>query len=85
MTNERNIGRIVSVDSLSVYVRLDDDLKSLYKSGYEEIYPVARINSYIIIPVGAERIVAMVNRVMTREETDLSKSSGTIFLTESTR
>ena len=85
MANERNIGRIVSVDSLSVYVRLDDDLKSLYKSGYEEIYPVARINSYIIIPVGAERIVAMVNRVMTREETDLSKSSGTIFLTESTR
>ncbi len=85
MANERNIGRIVTVDSLSVYVRLDDDLKSLYKSGYEEIYPVARINSYIIIPVGAERIVAMVNRVMTREETDLTKSSGTIFLTESSR
>lgn len=85
MAHERNIGHIVSVDSLSVYVRLDDDLKSLYKSGYEEIYPVARINSYIIIPVGAEKIVAMVNRVMTREETDLSKSSGTIFLTESNR
>ena len=85
MANERNIGRIVTVDSLSVYVRLDDDLKSLYKSGYEEIYPVARINSYIIIPVGAERIVAMVNRVMTREETDLTKSSGTIFITESSR
>lgn len=85
MANERNIGRIVTVDSLSVYVRLDDDLKSLYKSGYEEIYPVARINSYIIIPVGAERIVALVNRVMTREETDLSKSSGAIFLTESSR
>lgn len=85
MANERNIGRIVTVDSLSVYVRLDDDLKSLYKSGYEEIYPVARINSYIIIPVGAERIVAMVNRVMTREETDLTKASGTIFLTELSR
>lgn len=85
MTNERSIGRVVTVDSLSVYVRLDDDLKSLYKSGYEEIYPVARINSYIIIPVGAERIVAMVNRVMTKEETDLTKSSGAIFLTESNR
>ena len=85
MANERNIGKIVTVDSLSVYVCLDDDLKSLYKSGYEEIYPVARINSYIIIPVGADKIVAMVNRVMTREETDLSKSSGTIFLTESNR
>lgn len=85
MANERNIGRIVTVDSLYVHVRLDDDLKSLYKSGYEEIYPVARINSYIIIPVGADKIVAMVNRVMTREETDLTKSSGTIFLSESYR
>ena len=43
MTNERNIGRIVTVDSLSVYVRLDDNLKSLYKSGYEEIYPVQEL------------------------------------------
>lgn len=85
MINERNIGRIAAVDSLSVYVRLDDDLKSLYKSGYEEIYPVARINSYIIIPVGAEHIVAIVNRVMTREDTDLSKATNAIFLTESSR
>ena len=85
MVNERGIGRIVTVDSLTVFVRLDDDLKSLYKSGYEEIYPVARINSYIIIPVGADRIVALVNRVMTREETDLTRQTGTIFLTESTR
>ena len=85
MGSERNIGHIVTVDSLSVFVRLDDDLKSLYKSGYEEIYPVARINSYIIIPVGADRIVAMVDRVMNREETDLSKTRGAIFLTESSR
>lgn len=85
MANERSIGHIVTVDSLSVYVRLDDDLKSLYKSGYEEIYPVARINSYIIIPVGADRIVAMVDRVMNREETDLTKTQGSIFLTSSSR
>lgn len=85
MANERNIGHIVTVDSFSVFVRLDNDLKSLYKSGFEEIYPVARINSYIVIPVGADKIIAMVNRVMTREETDLTKSSGAIFLTESNR
>lgn len=85
MANERNIGRVIAVDSLSVYVRLDEDLKSLYKSGFEEIYPVARINSYIIIPIGADKIVAMVNRVMTREETDFTKSSGAIFFTESNR
>ena len=85
MASERNIGHIVTVDSLSVFVKLDDDLKSLYKSGYEEIYPVARINSYIIIPVGADKIVALVDRVMNREETDLTKNRGTIFLTESSR
>ena len=85
MVDERNIGHIVAVDSLSVFVRLDDDLKSLYKSGYEEIYPVARINSYIIIPVGADRIVALVDRVMNREETNLTKKQGAIFLTESSR
>ena len=85
MANERSIGHIVTVDSLSVFVRLDDDLKSLFKSGYEEIYPVARINSYIIIPVGADRIVALVDRVMNREETDLTKNRGAIFLTESNR
>ncbi len=85
MASERNIGHIVTVDSLSVFVKLDDDLKSLYKSGYEEIYPVARINSYIIIPVGADKIVALVDRVMNREETDLTKNRGAIFLTESSR
>ena len=85
MANERSIGHIVTVDSLSVLVRLDDELKSLFKSGYEEIYPVARINSYIIIPVGADRIVALVDRVMNREETDLTKNRGAIFLTESNR
>jgi hypothetical protein len=85
MGAERNIGRIVSVDSLNIFVRLDDDLKSLYRNGYEEIYPVARINSYIVLPVGADRIVAMVNRVMTREETNIPQAGNVIFLTDSSR
>lgn len=85
MEQERQVGHIVSVDSLIVYVKLEDDLKSLYKSGFHEIYPIARINSYIIIPVGADRIVAIVNRVQTREETELSKNNKALFLTESSR
>lgn len=85
MEQERQVGRIVSVDSLTVYVKLDDNLKSLYKSGFHEIYPIARINSYIIIPVGADRIVAMVNRVQTREETEMGKNNQAIFLMESSR
>ncbi len=85
MEQERQVGHIVSVDSLTVYVKLEDNLKSLYKSGFHEIYPIARINSYIIIPVGADRIVAIINRVQTREETELCKSNKALFLTESSR
>lgn len=83
--SERNIGRVISVDSFRVYIRLDDDLKSLYKSGYEDIYEVARINSYVIIPIGADRIVAMVTSVRAIDETELGKNKEAIFLTKSAR
>lgn len=83
--SERNIGKVISVDSFRVYIRLDDDLKSLYKSGYEDIYEVARINSYIIIPIGADRIVAMVTSVRAIDETELEKNKEAIFLTKSAR
>ncbi|MCL1675166.1 ATP-binding protein [Elizabethkingia meningoseptica] len=83
--SERNIGKVISVDSFRVFIRLDDDLKSLYKSGYEDIYEVARINSYIIIPIGADRIVAMVTSVRAIDETELGKNKEAIFLTKSAR
>lgn len=83
--SERNIGKVISVDSFRLYIRLDDDLKSLYKSGYEDIYEVARINSYIIIPIGAEKIVAMVTSVRAIDETELGKNKEAIFLTKSAR
>jgi len=85
MINERKIGRIISVDSFRVYIKLDEDLKSLYKSGYEDIYEVARINSYIVIPIGAERIVALVTRVRAIDETELGSDKDAIFLTSSAR
>lgn len=83
--SERSIGKVISVDSFRVYIRLDDDLKSLYKSGYEDIYEVARINSYVIIPIGAERIVAMVTSVKSIDETEIGKNKEAIFLTKSAR
>lgn len=83
--NERNIGKVISIDSFRVYIRLDDDLKSLYKSGYEDIYEVAKINSYVIIPVGADKIVAMVTSVRSIDETELGKNKEAIFLTKSAR
>lgn len=82
---ERIIGKVISVDSFRVYIKLDDDLKSLYKSGYEDIYEVARINSYIIIPIGADKIVAMVTSVKAIDETELGKQREAIFLTKSAR
>ena len=83
--SERSIGKVISVDSFRAYIRLDDDLKSLYKSGYEDIYEVARINSYVIIPIGAERIVAMVTSVKSIDETEIGKNKEAIFLTKSAR
>ncbi len=83
--SERSIGKVISVDSFRVYIRLDDDLKSLYKSGYEDIYEVARINSYVIIPIGADKIVAMVTSVRAIDETELGKNKEAIFLTKSAR
>lgn len=82
---ERNIGKVISVDSFRVFIRLDDDLKSLYKSGYEDIYEVARINSYVIIPIGADCIVGMVTSVRAIDETELGKNKEAIFLTKSAR
>lgn len=83
--SERSIGKVISVDSFRAYIRLDDDLKSLFKSGFEDIYEVARINSYVIIPIGADRIVAMVTSVKAIDETELGKNSEAIFLTKSAR
>lgn len=83
--SERSIGKVILVNSFRVSIRLDEDLKSLYKSGYEDIYEVARINSYVIIPIGADKIVAMVTSVSSVDETELGKNKEAIFLTKSAR
>ena len=82
---ERNIGKVISVDSFRVVVQLDENLKSLYKSGFNDIYEIARINSYLIIPVGADRIVAIVTRVKIQDETEIEKSAGFITLPKAQR
>lgn len=83
--SERSIGKVISVDSFRAYIRLDDDLKSLYKSGYEDIFEVARINSYVIIPIGSDKIVAMVTSVRAIDESEITKNKEAIFLTKSAR
>lgn len=83
--NTRRIGKITSVDSFRIIVELDDNLKSLFKSGFNDIYEIARINSYIIIPVGSDRIVAIVTRVKVQDETEIERNHGAITLPKSKR
>lgn len=83
--NTRRIGKITSVDSFRIIVELDDNLKSLFKSGFNDIYEIARINSYIIIPVGSDRIVAIVTRVKVQDETEIERNHSAITLPKSKR
>lgn len=85
MANDHEIGRLVAVDTAQVTVELNRDLKALTRSTYEGTLEVGRINSYIIIPVGARRIVAMVTRVLLTEESELKADKTMVTLPSSRR
>jgi uncharacterized protein len=80
MDTDRIIGRVLNVDSFRVTVEVDKDTKSLTKAHYTGICPVARINSYIIIPVGFEKIVGHVTRVQMFSEATEVPNRATIAL-----
>lgn len=71
MTTDFEIGRVVAVDTAQVSIELNRDLKGMSRSTYEGPQEVGRINSYVIIPVGARRLVAMVTRVVLVEEAEM--------------
>lgn len=71
MGNDFEIGRVITVDTAQVTVELNPDLKALTRSTYEGAYEIGRINSYIIIPVGAHRLVAMITKVVLAEEAEI--------------
>lgn len=85
MASDHEIGRVVAVDTAQVTVELNRDLKALTRSTYEGTLEVGRINSYIVIPVGARRIVAMVTRVVLTEETELKADKTMVTLPSSRR
>jgi hypothetical protein len=85
MSNETEIGRVVAVDTAQVTVELNRDLKALTRSTYEGTIEVGRINSYIMIPVGARRIVAMVTRVVMTEESELQADKTMVSLPSTRR
>jgi len=85
MSNDRIIGRVLSVDNYRVCIKLDDSCRGAYKSGVNDIYEVSRINSYLIIPVGSDRVVALITRVSMKEETEFDKHTSSISLPSSAR
>ncbi len=71
MATDFEIGRVVAVDTAQVSIELNRDLKGMSRSTYEDTQEVGRINSYIVIPVGARRLVAMITRVVLVEEAEV--------------
>jgi len=71
MATDFEIGRVVAVDTAQVSIELNHDLKGMSRSTYEGPQEVGRINSYVIIPVGARRLVAMITRVVLVEEAEM--------------
>lgn len=72
MESDRKIGKVVSVNTLSAVIELDSDLQSFVKNSYHGTHRIGLINSYIIIPIGADKIVGMVHSVSLNEETELN-------------
>ncbi len=85
MASDHEIGRVVAVDTAQVTIELNRDLKALTRSTYEGTLEIGRINSYVIIPVGARRIVAMVTRVLLTEESELKADKTMVTLPSSRR
>lgn len=81
----RIIGRVLSVDNFRVFIKIEENLRGTYKSGVNDIYEIARINSYLIIPVGSDRVVALITRVTMKEEIEFDKNTTTISLPTSAR
>lgn len=84
INQNRIIGRVLSVDNFRVFIKIEEHIMGSFKSGVNDIYEVARINSYLIIPVGADRIVALITRVTMKEEVELNSNSASSISLPST-
>lgn len=80
MKADSEIGRVVSIDTAEVRIKLDSNLKGMSRSTYEGAQEVGRINSYVIIPVGTQRLVAMVTRVTLAEDSEVKADRKAVSL-----
>src|SRR5690242_14759659 len=85
MASDREVGRVVSVNSAQVTIELNSDIRGLTRSTYEGTQEIGRINSYLILPVGARRLVAIVTRVVLTEEAELRPDRTAVTLPSARR
>jgi Helicase HerA, central domain len=85
MASDFEIGRVIAVDTATLTIQLHEDLKALIRSTYEQTVEVGHINSYLVLPVGANKIVAMVTRVFLTEDAELRADKTTVVLPASRR
>jgi DNA helicase HerA-like ATPase len=85
MAEDREIGRAVAVDTSQLTIELGPDVKALTRSTYEQTYEVGRINSYVLVPVGARVVVAMVTRVVLAEEAEIRTDRTMVVLPSARR
>ena len=72
MSSDRSIGRTVKIKTYQALVELSPETSSYVKSSYGGLYAIAVINSFVIIPVGSERVVAIVTGLDMAEEPEAS-------------
>src|SRR5437763_7270093 len=80
MSGDRAIGRAVKVKTYQALVELLPETSSYVKSSYGGLYAIAVINSFVIIPVGSERVVAVVTGLDMAEEPEASVQNRQMLL-----
>src|SRR5436190_23793033 len=72
MQAARAIGRTVNVKTCQALVEPLPETRSYVRSSYGGLYAIAVINSFVVIPVGSERVVAVVTSLDMAEEAEAS-------------
>ena len=86
MDSDRKIGKIVSISTYNATIELDKDAQSFVKNSYSGIHKIGIINSYVVIPLGPDKIVGIVTKVYMFEDSELNyKNSTAIMLPRSKR
>jgi len=72
MRADRTIGRAVKIKTYQALVELSPETSSYVKSSSGGLYAIGVINSFVVIPVGSERVVAVVTSLDMAEDAEAS-------------